>query len=110
MSFGMGRIDFARSRVGEFFDSTCTIRRAGAVLYEDVPCTVEDGNQSTQRLGGENVPADALLLAIPVDGYDIRQGDFVTEQGRVLEVTAAVTPKSYEVRREAICLIVGTEE
>lgn len=103
----ISRLEYARERANALFDSTCTVYRSSVVLYSEVPCSVEDANLSTQRLDGENLPADALLVAVPVDGYLLQPGDYIVEKGRTLEVTLALSPISMEVRQEVICVRAG---
>jgi len=99
----MARTGFARRRTASSFDSTCTIKRNGSTLYTDVPCIVETPNDQNQQLEGQSIPVGSFLVGVDV-GYDIEQGDYIIERGRILEVLRTANPKSYEVRRDAVCL------
>jgi hypothetical protein len=102
----MARTGFARRRTASSFDSVCDVQRNGTTIYAQVPCVVETPNDQNQQIEGESIPVGSFLVAMDV-GHEILQGDFIIERGRILQVLRTATPKSYEVRLEAVCLKVG---
>lgn len=100
------RLDFARGRLEDSFDSEADVERGGVTIYSAMPCSVETTNDNNQTIQGDTIPTAGFVVAFGL-GYSLEMGDQVRERGRVLEVIQVVTPKSYEVRHTALCVKVG---